>query len=272
MSVDDFTDPPSPPPALPSATILLLRDRPDGLEVFMVQRHHRVDFATGAMVFPGGKVEAGDQEQHVHRRCVGVDGLAPDAVTVRVAAIRETFEESGVLLAYPNGTRELVDRDRLRGIDARFREKLHEGHLNMGDLLEAEDLELACHHLVPFAHWVTPLFMPKRFDTYFYLVEAPEDQLALHDGRETVDSLWTTVETAVADQREGRRTIIFPTLAQIQRLGRSSTVAEAVAAARNTPVVTVLPQIKKAADGTPTLVLPPDAGYDIVEAPVDNIG
>ena len=80
------------------------------------------------------------------------------------------------------------------------------------------------------------------------------------------------MDDALADQREGRRTIIFPTLAQLQKLGRSTTVAEALAAAQSAPVVTVLPRVKKAGDGTPMLVLPADAGYDIVEAPVENIG
>ena len=272
MPSDTFTVPASPPPALPSATILLVRDGPGGLEVFMVQRHHRIDFATGAMVFPGGKVEDGDRDPEIHARCVGTDGLDQEAITVRVAAIRETFEESGVLLACPRGTGQLVNRERLRHIDAHFREDLHEGRVELRVLLESEDLELSCHHLVPFAHWITPLFMPKRFDTHFYLVKAPADQLALHDGRETVDSLWTTVDDALADQREGRRTIIFPTLAQLQKLGRSTTVADALAAAQGAPIVTVLPRVKKADDGTPILVLPADAGYDIVEAPVDNIG
>ena len=142
----------------------------------------------------------------------------------------------------------------------------------MRTLLEAEDLLLECQGLVRFAHWITPVFMPKRFDTQFYLVEAPADQLALHDGREAVDSIWTTVNDAITDQREGRRTIIFPTLAQLQKLGRSQTVSEAMLAARSETIVTVLPELKKREDGTMMLVLPADAGYDIVEAPVDNIG
>jgi 8-oxo-dGTP pyrophosphatase MutT (NUDIX family) len=238
----------------------------------MVERHHRIDFATGAMVFPGGKVEPGDRAPEVHRRCVGVEGLDEDGITVRVAAIRETFEESGVLLALDRGTGQLLKKDRLAQIDARFRTKLDAGDISMRTLLEAEDLLLECQGLVRFAHWITPVFMPKRFDTEFYLVEAPADQLALHDGREAVDSIWTTVNDAIADQREGRRTIIFPTLAQLQKLGRSQTVSEAIQAARSGTIVTVLPELKKRQDGTMMLVLPADAGYDIVEAPVDNIG
>ena len=115
----------------------------------------------------------------------------------------------------------------------------------MRTLLEAEDLLLECKGLVRFAHWITPVFMPKRFDTEFYLVAAPADQLALHDGREAVDSIWTTVNDAIADQREGRRTIIFPTLAQLQKLGRSQTVFEAIQAARSETIVTVLPNSRR---------------------------
>lgn len=237
----------------------------------MVERHHQIDFATGAMVFPGGKVEEADRDPEVHRRCDGVEGLDEDAITVRVAAIRETFEESGVLLAAEREGQRRIDPERLRGIDARFRHDLERGQVTLGEMLEAEDLSLRCQDLVTFAHWITPLFMPKRFDTYFYLVEAPADQVALHDGRESVDSVWTTVHGAIEDQEAGRRTIIFPTLAQLQKLGRSHTVSEAMAVTREHPVVTVLPELKKGPDGKPVLVLPTNAGYEITEAPVGNI-
>src|SRR5690606_18604027 len=82
-----------------SATILLLRDGAQGLEVFMVVRHQQIDFASGALVFPGGKLAAGDRDPRAHARCDGVDGLPPDEIALRISAIREAFEESGILLA-----------------------------------------------------------------------------------------------------------------------------------------------------------------------------
>ncbi len=258
------------PKALPSATILLVRDGPGGLEVFMVQRHHRIDFATGAMVFPGGKVDAADAQPALAARCCSVAGLDEAARVLRVAAIRETFEESGVLLARPRGSEALVSADRLREVEARHRDALNRDETTLAEIAEREDLELACDLLVPFAHWITPEFMPKRFDTHFFLVLAPPDQMAVHDGGESVDSVWTTVEDAVAEAEAGRRTIIFPTLMNLKKLGRSPSAAEAVAAARADRIVTVLPAVVRTERG-PMMRLPAEAGYDVVEAPLDDV-
>jgi len=255
-----------------SATVLLLRDGAAGLEVFMVQRHHRIDFATGALVFPGGKVDPGDEARLLRRHCRGVEGLEDAQVTARVAAIRETFEESGVLLARPRGADRLVDASRLAGIEGRFRDDLHADRVSIGEMVEAESLELACDLLVPFAHWITPEVLPKRFDTWFYLVEAPVDQVALHDGKESVDSLWTSVEAALRAEREGKRTIIFPTLVNLRKLGRSPDVRSALAAARADRIVTVLPSVSRdSASGELQLVIREDAGYDMVSVPLSKI-
>ncbi len=263
-----------PPEPKPSSTILLVRDpSPPGeaLEVFMVQRHHQIDFAKGALVFPGGKVEAGDADPGLRARCRGVEALDDGELALRTAAIRETFEEAGVLLAGPAGGSDLVDADRLRAIKQRHREALESHSLRIGELAEAEDLELACDRLVPFAHWITPEFMPKRFDTHFFLVAAPADQLALHDGIESVDSVWTTVEAARAASESGQRTIIFPTLMNLRKLGLSRTVPEALETAASRPVVTVMPAMTRGEDGKPSLRLPPEAGYDLSWAPLDTM-
>jgi 8-oxo-dGTP pyrophosphatase MutT (NUDIX family) len=257
------------PPRL-SATVLLVRDAAAGLEVFMVERHHQIDFATGALVFPGGQVDAADADAALAARCAGVQSLDADARVLRVAAIRETFEESGVLLARRRGERALVDAAALAGIEARHRAALHAGERTLAEIAAAEDLELACDLLEPFAHWITPVFMPKRFDTWFFLVAAPADQVALHDGHESVDSVWITPAAAEAERSAGRRTIIFPTLLNVRKLGRARTVGEAFANARSAPIVTVLPRIEKRGD-TPTMVLPEGAGYDVVEAPLAEV-
>jgi 8-oxo-dGTP pyrophosphatase MutT (NUDIX family) len=167
----------------------------------MVQRHHQIDFATGAMVFPGGKIEEGDSDPRLRARCAGASALDADALAVRVGAIRETFEECGVLLARPRGSSALVGADRLRAIEARFRDRLNADEVGLAEVAEAENLELACDLLVPYAHWVTPEMVPKRFDTYFFLVAAPPDQVALHDGGESVDSVWTSAQQALARRK-----------------------------------------------------------------------
>jgi 8-oxo-dGTP pyrophosphatase MutT (NUDIX family) len=261
---------PEPRPPRLSATVLLVRDGLRGLEVLMVERHHQIDFATGALVFPGGQVDAADGDAALAARCAGVAGQDDAARALRVAAIRETFEEAGVLLARPRGGSALVDAERLRGIEARHRAALHARERTLAELVAAEDLELACDLLVPFAHWITPVFMPKRFDTWFFLVAAPPDQVALHDGHESVDSLWITPSDAEAAKSAGRRTIIFPTLLNVRKLGRAATVADALANARAGPIVTVLPRVEKRGD-TPVMVLPEGAGYDVVEAPLAEV-
>jgi 8-oxo-dGTP pyrophosphatase MutT (NUDIX family) len=251
---------PAPAPQL-AATILLVRDGASGLEVFMVQRHHKIDFATGAMVFPGGKVEPGDSDPGLRARCAGAGALDAGALCVRVGAIRETFEECGVLLARPRGSSALVSADRLREIEARWRDRLNSDQAGLADVALAEDLELACDLLVPFAHWVTPDIMPKRFDTHFFLVAAPPDQVALHDGGESVDSVWTTVQHALAEAEAGRRTIIFPTLMNLNLLGAARDVSDALARTRARAIVTVLPALGRTPDGKPELRIPPEAGY-----------
>jgi 8-oxo-dGTP pyrophosphatase MutT (NUDIX family) len=244
-----------------AATILLVRDGATGLEVFMVERHHKIDFATGAMVFPGGKIEPGDSDPRLGERCTGADALDTEARSIRVGAIRETFEECGVLLARPRGSSALISADRLRELEVRWRDRLNSDDAGLAEVALAEDLDLACDLLVPYAHWVTPEIVPKRFDTYFFLVAAPTDQLALHDGGESVDSVWTTAQHALAEAEAGRRTIIFPTLMNLNLLGLARDVADAFARTRARSVVTVRPKIGRTPDGKPELLIPPEAGY-----------
>jgi 8-oxo-dGTP pyrophosphatase MutT (NUDIX family) len=235
----------------------------------MVERHHRIDFATGALVFPGGKVDARDREAALRAHCTGCEGLDEDAFALRVAAVRETFEECGVLVARRRGEGVLLPESAVRPLETRYRADLVAGRTGMREIAEAHDLALALDALVPFAHWITPAFMPKRFDTHFYLVPAPPDQAAAHDGEESVDSLWIAPDDAIADARARRRTIIFPTLRNLIKLGRSRSVAEAIERARREPVVTVLPTVGRGASG-PVIRIPAEAGYDLTEAPLEE--
>ncbi len=250
-----------PAPAVPSATILMLRDGSDGLEVFMVVRHHQIDFASGALVFPGGKVASGDDA--VRSQCTGVDGLNDVELELRVGAIREAFEECGILLARPKGQDVLISGDRLAELE-HYREPLAKGKMTIKEFLDREELVLACELLQQFAHWITPENMPKRFDTHFYLAVAPADHVALHDGHESVDSVWIKPQTALAEAVEGKRTIIFPTRLNIEMLGESDSVDNAMEMARQRDIVTVLPHIEKRETGA-WLCIPPEAGYSVSE-------
>jgi hypothetical protein len=157
----------------------------------------------------------------------------------------------------------------VRPLETQHRADLVAGRTTLAAIAEANDLELALDALIPFAHWITPEFMPKRFDTYFFLVAAPPDQVAAHDGEESVDSIWIAPVEAVADAKSGRRPIIFPTLRNLIKLARATSVADAMARAESAPVVTVLPTVGKSERG-PVIRIPAEADYDITEAPLDE--
>lgn len=244
-----------------AATIMLLRDGADGIEVFMIVRHTDTAAFAGAAVFPGGKVDRGDGDRRLRARADGAEALDDAALTLRIAAIREAFEECGVLLARAAGDADLLSGPRLPAIDAAWRRRLAADETDMAALAEAEDLHFATDALVPFAHWITPKTQPRIFDTHFFLAAAPVGQHACHDGYEGEDSLWTAPRAAVADADAGRRTVVFPTRMNLLKLARSATVAEALARARAAPVVTVQPEPSPHPEGR-ILRIPKAAGYD----------
>lgn len=255
---------------LPAASVLLLRDGAGGLEVFMVQRNHRIDFAGGALVFPGGKLDERDGAPTLAARLGGRPALAEGLVPFAIAAIRESFEECGVLLARPSSGGDLVGAARLAEIEAKWRAPLAKGEIGIADVVEAEDLHLALDRLTHYSHWVTPDFMPKRFDTHFFLATAPADQLALHDGGEAVDSVWIRPQAAIDEAVAGRRTVIFPTRMNLSVLNRDTSCAGAIARAAGSTIVTVKPWLEDRPDGQ-VLVVPKEAGYDRTEAPISEL-
>lgn len=240
----------SPVPARPASTVLLLRDGAAGLEVFMVVRHREIEFAGGALVFPGGRVEEADG------KLAGDDPLG----AFRIAGIRETFEECGVLLARPRGEPGMVRAERLLAAADRHHGALLRNERSIPEVLEAEGLEPATDALAHFAHWVTPASRSKRFDTHFFLAAAPPDQLAVHDGLESVDSVWIAPAQAVAEADAGQRRLVFATRKNLEKLGRSATVAEAMAAARASTVVRVQPDMVRSGEGW-RIRIPAEADY-----------
>jgi len=247
---------------VPAATIMMLRDSSDGMEVFMVVRHHQIDFASGALVFPGGKADPDDFDPALAPRLVGA-AEDPDMRANQVAAIRESFEECGVLLARCESSDQLIDGARLARLEP-YRDRLHKGEVSIAEFLETEKLTLACDRLTHFAHWVTPDMMPKRFDTHFFLAVAPADHLAIHDGHESVDSVWIRPADALAEAAAGTKTVIFPTLRNIEKLDQYSSCNEAIQASAGTAPVRVLPWIEARDDGS-YLCIPPEAGYAVSE-------
>src|SRR5689334_19862003 len=255
----------APPVPRPATTVLLLRpskasDAASTLEVFMVVRHQKIDAFSGALVFPGGKLEAADGDPRLRARCGGADRISADELKFRVAGVREAFEECGILLARKPGQRAVVGAADLKGIEERWRTKLAEDEASIVDLVEAEDLELATDLMVPYAHWITPVFAPRRFDTWFFVAEAPEDQIALHDGSESVESVWIQPQQAIDEATAGRRTLVHATTKNLELLAEAGTVAEAMSQASQRKIVTVQPWVEER-DGKRFLHIPPDAGY-----------
>jgi 8-oxo-dGTP pyrophosphatase MutT (NUDIX family) len=246
----------------PAATVVILRDGREGLEVFMVVRHHEIDFASGALVFPGGKVDPHDADP-AWDLLAPYTAPAPDRAFV-VAAARETFEEAGLVLARRRGTQAMLDDADAHRLVETYRAGLLAGATTFLDLVRSEDLLLATDLMVPFAHWITPTGVPKRFDTHFLLVAAPMSQFGVHDGSESVEGLWITPRQALREAEAGTRTLVFATQMNLARLARYGTVAEAVAATCASPIVTVTPRVERTADGR-KLHIPAEAGYGVTE-------
>jgi len=248
--------------ARPAATVVILRDGRQGLEVFMVVRHQEIDFASGALVFPGGKVDAQDEDPAWSDFAPSAAG-APDRA-ILVAAAREAFEEAGLVLARPSGEQGLMDADAAHRLVETYRARLATGSATFLDIVRAEHLRLAVDLMVPFAHWITPETQPKRFDTRFLLVAAPVAQLGAHDGGESVEGFWIAPDRALRDAEAGGRVLLFPTHMNLLKLARFANVAAAVEAARHSPIVSVMPRVERTATGR-TLHIPAAAGYGITE-------
>ena len=259
------------PPAIPSpaATLVLLRDRPAGpAEILMIQRHRKSKFAAGDYVFAGGKVEADDIPDDVERF---IRGLSPEQAAARlggdlaprpalgywVGAIREAFEEVGVLLAYDrHGEPVRFTADNRERFEA-HRRACHAANPAFFTMLRAEELTLATDRLIYFAHWITPEEQPLRFDTRFFAAVAPSQEPAV-DGHEIVALRWMTPAEAFDAFTRKEITLRLPTLKNLELLQAGGPrAADILAALRGRAVPTIRPRVLQV-DGKPVPVLPGD--------------
>lgn len=230
--------------AIPAATLIVLRDRPDGPpEILMVERAATMAFAAGALVFPGGRIDPGD---HALALAMGDRDLAP-----RLAAIRETIEEAGIAIG--------VDGD----VEA-MRIALAEG-TSFAELGPVDPAPL-----IPYARW-RPTHVPVRvFDTHFYLARlSDESSIARVDGTENSRVLWTTAEAALAAANRGEAILLFPTRRVLERLAGHTDTAAAFASAAHWPVRTITPWIERRADGD-WVCIPDDLGYPVTAEPASR--
>jgi 8-oxo-dGTP pyrophosphatase MutT (NUDIX family) len=242
-------------PIKDASTVIVLREADGGIETFMLCRHHQSGFMGGAHVFPGGKVDAADCDSRWRER---VDRSA-EAIAERlgetdparglgllVAAVRETFEEAGVLLAQTS-----------EGVDlAESRRRLLEGAPFI-ELADAIDMKIDAMALAPYARWITPKMESRRFDTRFYIAVVPADQVASHDGSETTSAVWLRPEGALDDMLAGRIKLAPPTVRTLRWLAEFSDAGSVIDDALSRKPPLVRPRLVTGHDGW-FLALPGD--------------
>ncbi len=246
-----------------ASTVLVLRDADDGVEVFMVQRHGKSSFMANAWVYPGGRLDDADTRPDVLARIIGEVRLDVDSPTraagLYLAAIRETFEEAGLLLARQGGEPDYVNLNSSPRY-AEYRGKLQRGEESLSVVAEREDLSFPLDELAYFAHWITPTFESKRFDTFFFLARAPQHQEPLHDERETTDSFWIRPAEAVARFEAGEFYLPPPTQRTLERLAAFDNVEAAFASTIGKTPPCIIPHWLDQETG-PMLLLPGDPEY-----------
>ncbi len=250
---------------IPAATVLLLRDEP-AFEVLMIARHENSSFAGGALVFPGGRVDPGDRQTAWRDHA---DGLSSDDVraAAQIAAIREAFEETGVLLARGE-TGAMASREQALAL-SEWRAQVEQNDSLFFELIRREKLRLACDALRLFAHWVAPPGLHRRFDTLFFAARFPPGQEVLEDGAEATEALWIAPRKAIDARSSGARKIIFPTARNLELLGVSRTTDEVFASAARRLIAPVMP-VAFDRGGKTYLKIPEGLGYPVVEEPLET--
>jgi 8-oxo-dGTP pyrophosphatase MutT (NUDIX family) len=240
------------------------------LEVLMVRRNLKSDFVGGAYVFPGGAVDLADGGTEAEALCAGRSdaeasallGFPSGGLAYWVAVVRETFEEAGLLLARREHGPALLAGD--QGEESRLaaaRLRVNDGSLRFLDLCRQEGLRLSVDRIHYFAHWITPRGAPRRYDTRFFVAAAPPGQRAAHDAGETIAEVWITPEEALARHRAGDIEVIFPTIRNLQAIGRFDTSTELLnAAAQASSVPAIEPRVIADGNGM-RIVLPGDEAH-----------
>lgn len=264
-----------------AATVMLVRDAVDAtggpaVEVCMLRRNLESEFVAGVYVFPGGSVDPEDRDPAVQELCRGrtdaeasaILGVESGGLAFWVAALRECFEEAGVLLAETPGS----DPDAAVPLDtrspamaARFaahRDAVNEGRTGLLEVCRAEGLRLVTDNVFYVSHWITPDLAPRRYDTRFFVAVAPEGQTARHDDSETIATIWVRPADALDREAAGEIQLLPPTIANLRSIIGFTSTAEIMSwAAGITHVITVLP-IVLIEDGQVVILRPGDQGYE----------
>jgi len=251
---ESIENPPAVPvPPRPAATIALLRDGNAGLEVLLLRRNRSAGFVPGAYVFPGGRVDASDAAPGIVARMDGLDRPAaarrlqlpngdPPALAYYLAAVREAFEETGILVGLgPHGTpppTAAADPE----VDG-LRDDLMEDRTGFADVLDRMECRIDGDALEYFAHWITPEVEPRRFDTRFFAAKVGADADTIVDPREMSDAVWLTPTVALARYDDGSLPMVFPTIKTLEQFEAYASVDEALTDMRERTVPTILPRL-----------------------------
>jgi 8-oxo-dGTP pyrophosphatase MutT (NUDIX family) len=264
------------PPLVPqdAATIMLVRDvgtvpSNSSMEVLMLRRNDQSGWVAGVSLFPGGAVDPEDGSDEIASFCTGREdeeasrllGIPEGGRRFFVAAVRECFEEAGILLALADGEPLSFGDSETERRFVEHRRRLNVGEVHLVDICAAENLFLDLDRVAYFSHWITPRGAPRRYDTRFFVGVVPEDQEALHDDFEVVASAWIEPADALTRWKAGELDMMFPTLKNLEAIGRFGRTADLMAAAAAAEVPEILPRITVDGEGV-RIVLPGDDAYD----------
>jgi recombination protein RecT len=237
----------------PAATIVLLRDGSAGPEALLMRRNRQSGFVPGAWVFPGGRVDAADSGPALHERIRGLPSLPVPESQYWTAALRELFEETGVLMARTGDGQWAADASSSRGVERR-RRALMEHSATLMDVLETLEATLDVESTVHAAHWITPVVEQRRYDTHFFVSALPPGRSIAHDPREMTHAEWLTPAGALARFEQGTLPMVFPTVKTLQLLRDFASVDHALDALRHRDVPAILPRLVRTSRGVGIVV------------------
>jgi 8-oxo-dGTP pyrophosphatase MutT (NUDIX family) len=238
----------------PAATVILLRDSAQGVEVLLLKRHRSSGFVPGAYVFPGGRIDEHDADVRLVEGAT-IPARGDVAAHFWFGAVREVFEETGVLLAHtPDGTwvADASSNDALE----QWRLKMMSNQARLIDMIAAEKLRIVLDDVVYFAHWITPIAEPRRYDTRFFAAALPVGRTIRADEREMVDAIWITPRRALDCFAEGTLPMVFPTVRTLQDFREFASVEAALTKLQKRDVEPVLPRLVRTETGVGIVIDP----------------
>jgi len=242
-----------PVPAKPAATIALLRDSPSRMEVLLLKRDRNASFVPGAYVFPGGRVDPADWTKQTLASVdglttetaatrLGLVGTSPPAIAYYIAALREAFEETGILVGV--GPNAQAPPTAAASVEVEvLRNGLMEGSVSFNEALKHLSCRIDGSSIEYLAHWITPELEPRRFDTRFFAARVQTDAEPIFDPREMTEARWLSPKEALARNQGGTLPMIFPTIDTLQRLADYTTVGDALRGIGDVSIPTLMPKL-----------------------------